>query len=107
MEYMVYYILLGISLWILKLFFSQMARNRRLAEDRNNSIFTEIRKRAAHQNSQSKLSKYTDNELEIIKGQLRDIAYKRKLGHKLLDSEKLLLKRFPESYQITSRKIGK
>lgn len=76
-------------------------------EGRNNNIYTELRKRASNPESQSSLSKYSISELEIIKEQLRNVAYKKKLGHSLLPEEKELKRRFPNTYWIVKKSVRK
>jgi hypothetical protein len=76
-------------------------------EGSSNNIYTELRKRASNPESHSSLSKYSTSELEIFKEQLRNVAYKKKLGHSLLPEEKELRRRFPNTYSIVKKSIRK
>lgn len=80
---------------------------RRKNEEGRGNIHTELRKRGSEIVSDTILSSYSTTELEMIKEQLRNIAYKKSLEHSLLADEKELLHRFPNTYRITKRRIQK
>jgi hypothetical protein len=80
---------------------------RKKNEEKVNNIYTELRKRAAGLESSPSLSKYSDSELEMIKEELRNAAYKKALGHALLQQEKELINRFPNTYSIVKRSVQK
>jgi hypothetical protein len=93
-------IMLAIGLIVLRL---SLARKKN--EEHVNNIYTEIRKRAAGLESSPSLAKYSNSELEMIKEELRNAAYKKALGHTLLPQEKALINRFPNTYSIVKRSV--
>lgn len=70
------------------------------AVDYEHSIYTELRIRANGRKSKSPLARYSEQELMIIKDQLRDVIFKKRLKHKLSESDKALINQFPNSYAI-------
>lgn len=73
-------------------------------EGRKN-IYTELRHRAAGIKSDNAYSKYSTSELEILRGQLRDIAYKKHLRHKLLPEEKEAICQYPNTFELTKKSV--
>lgn len=99
---MLTFILTALALLFLSIvvFYTLELNKNKQSEDVQHSIYFELRSRSIGRKKENPLSKYSDQELEIFKEQLRDIVFKKRLRHKLNEDEKALIKRFRNSYSI-------
>jgi hypothetical protein len=70
------------------------------SEDSEHSIQTELRLRNMHKTIENRLSAYTTTELIQIQQQLQEVFIKKRFDQPLNSEEKILLIKFPNSYQV-------
>lgn len=92
---------------MLLVFYRKTKHLKSMAQDNQHTVYTEIRLRASGRKTNNPLSIYSETELESIKEQLRGIVFKKRLRHALNDDDKLILKRFPNSYKLAKHRDGK
>jgi hypothetical protein len=105
MIHYLYYIGLIVALLVAANVYGIISRGTSLSEERKSNLLTELRMRSREASGHQSFQKYTLAELEEIRSQLRDVAYKKLLGHELLKSEKELFRRFPVSGRIIKNQL--
>lgn len=77
---------------------------RRVPEDNKHTIYTELLHRSCGRKTHGTLSKYSDQELEELKEQLKSIVTKRRAKVALTKHEKKLIAQFPNSFSFAKLK---
>lgn len=105
LNYFLYYTIIILVIYLLNIFFRARKKRLAISEEPFSNILTENRLRSGGKPGHQSLAKYSLSEIYAVQNELRDIAYKRLMKQKLLDSDKNLVSRFPVSAKLIYRQV--